>query len=141
MIKSNIVSYYFYYSFFISVFIILTGVQYFAINDPKNELLAVLIVCVIEAIILICTILMLKFFVKVTASKQGLYLKSKSYMSWYEISYATKIIGMDLYLIKTKSKRIFVFVGDRLPLGIFGNMFQEDHMNQLIRVVKKKYNI
>jgi hypothetical protein len=140
-IKSNVVTHYYYMVLFLLLFITYNVTQYLGIRDGDYNTVGLIIAVIIEIALLMGFVMLINNFHVVTASKKGIKLKKGIQIRWEEVSSVKKIPLMDLYIIELKSKKLFLFVGDRFPLGVFGIFFQDNQMYQLICVVKKLYNI
>jgi hypothetical protein len=126
---------------FLLLFITYNVTQYLGIRDGDYNTVGLIIAVIIEIALLMGFVMLINNFHVVTASKKGIKLKKGIQIRWEEVSSVKKIPLMDLYIIELKSKKLFLFVGDRFPLGVFGIFFQDNQMYQLICVVKKLYNI
>jgi hypothetical protein len=126
---------------FLLLFITYNVTQYLGIRDGDYNTVGLIIAVIIEIALLMGFVMLINNFHVVTASKKGIKLKKGIQIRWEEVSSVKKIPLMDLYIIELKSKKLFLFVGDRFPLGVFGIFFQDNQMYQPICVVKKLYNI
>ncbi|MGM0579230.1 MAG: hypothetical protein ACQETL_01030 [Bacteroidota bacterium] len=139
--KSNIFTHYFYLCFIFSVFISFTILQLTAIKTGKLELVWLIIGLTIELLLVIFIVWILRHMRRVSVTNDYIKLSPDRQISWLNVQEIDMLFFGDIYFLQISDKKKLVFVGDRFPFGFLGILMQENQMYQLIKNIKKKFDI
>jgi len=94
-----------------------------------------LVFAVISALLFIISS---KLVFRATVSKEDVQLGNER-ISWSDVKTIKRVL--QLYFLRTKEGRIYLFPIERDPIRIFGDTISETDMDQIVELVKRKYHI